>query len=216
MGRDCQQSPSSRTVRAHPAGWLYQLPKLRCSIHVGTSRIWASGRCWTLVAEWAWEHGSPPRNPSFPVSWLLIKCFSTFSPSHSFTCCICAFLSFTNTLSWLLCGPTFLTATHRSPQLILFDARRTVICDHILRLSKVQTQQSCAGNINKHCTKHTRPDILEHGAIRPLTDHNDTHDETFGHSCRNWHGRTPSDLTLRCKAWPQPSVIAPGREKTQS
>jgi hypothetical protein len=177
-------------------------------------------RTWGLAA---WESAgavglgpdgfsSKPNVPCFLEGF----CCSSSSSLHPITVVRCCSYSFFlhNTLSWLLIALTFLTAAHRSPQVALFDAGGIgYLRTNILRPSNHHQPplKLCAGTSTNLGGKHTRPDICQHGTIRPLTDHNDTHDEAFGYSGRNWHGHTPSVPTLRREAWPQPATVELGR-----
>jgi hypothetical protein len=175
----------------------------------GRRRIWGLGERWG-VGLGPDGFSSKPSVPCFLEGF----CCSSSPSLHPITVVrAAAILSFFhNTLSWLLIALTLLTAAHRSPQVALFDAGGIgYLRTNILRRSEHhQPPKLCAGTSTNVGGKHTRLDIFEHGTIRPLTGHNDTHDEAFEYSGRNWHGHTPSVPTLRREAWPQPSTVELG------
>lgn len=195
-GEIASNFPAHPTVPVHAAGWLTEgLQSWFCTAQClghGKETL-RRGRCSCLA---------PTASPSHhPRRLLLLRC----PASITFAVAASALLPFT-THSW---ADYRLHAPYRCSSL---TASRSFRCcrnslslylrTSILRRSKHPPPKLLRGNVNKRWSKHPRLDITEHGTIRPLRDHNDTHDEAFGYSGRNWHGHTPSVPTLRRKAWP--------------
>jgi len=108
----------------------------------------------------------------------------SFSP-HSFGCSVAI---------------TLFIAQHCSPQVALFQCWKDNWEDSASTKIPHPPPKLRARNISKLWRKRSRPRNFEHGKIRPPTDHNDTRDEAFGYSGRNWHGHTTSVSPMRREA----------------
>jgi hypothetical protein len=179
------------TVRAHRTWLAVQI----AAVMFGRRRIWG------LRSRWAAAVGYRPSLPA-PLSpppstlFLFLRSFLLAQPASHHT--LLAAQPFS------LSQHTHLAAyrPHAPYCCSLFTAscsfrcwRNRFIYQQLLTIeTSILTRSliSAAQNTTKRWTKHTRLDNCDHGTIRPLTDHNDTHDEVFGYSSRSWHGHSPS------------------------
>ena len=188
------------TVRARAAGWLPEW--LQSSFWNGA----ASGACHQTL-----RHGCTTLRR-------LLLFVPSLQPPTSITFAVAASALLPFTTHSL--ADYRLHAPYRCSSLIASRSfrcwRNSLSTDKHSATIETSTPRFLRGNVNKRWRKHPRLDIYQHGTIKPLIDHNDTHDEAFGYSGRNWHGHTPSVPTLRRKAWPQPSTHPPrlGRDLT--
>jgi len=141
----------------------------------------------------------------------------TSIPSHSFLLFLVAAAAASSLLSHhthlAACRPHAPYRYSSLTEVVLFEAGGR----DYLRIHSAAVETSSLRNFARAIStnvgrKHARLDIDAPGTVRPLTDHNDTHDEAFGYSGRNWHGHTSSLIALRRKACPP--TIAPGQQET--
>jgi hypothetical protein len=185
------------TVRALAAGWLPEW--LQSSFWNGA----ASGACHQTLQPLPWPDGLSSSVRAQPSTSITLAVAVAASALLHFT---------THSLAdYRLHAPYRCSSLTASRPFRCW--RNSLSTDKHSASIETSTPRFLRGNVNKRWRKHPRLDIYQHGTIKPLIDHNDTHDEAFGYSGRNWHGHTPSVPTLRRKAWPQPPTHPPRWEE---